>query len=98
MSKFWTKENTEVAVDMYADGSTPQEIMDKVGAVSPRAVIGKLVAENVYIKPEKPARKTPVDEGPTKAQVLAELKTNGFDTSGFEGATKPALKRLLEAV
>jgi len=98
MSKFWNKDNTKVALEAYEAGDSPVVIAKAVQAKSAKAVIGKLVSEGVYVKAEKPARKTPVDDGPTKDQILEVIAATGFDTKGFEGATKPALKRLQEIV
>ena len=63
-----------------------------------RSVIGKLVSEGLYVKPDaKPAAKR--DEGPTKQEIINDINALGiFDTEGFEQATKPALTRLLNFV
>jgi hypothetical protein len=37
-------------------------------------------------------------EGPSKKELLREIEAKGFDTAGFEGATKIALSRLLGLV
>jgi len=64
-------------------------------ARSHRSVIGKLVSEGLYVKPDaKPTAKR--DEGPTKGEILRDIEALGiFDVEGFEQATKPALTRLL---
>lgn len=65
--------------------------------VTRRSVIAKLTNMGVYQKPEKPAPQ-PKDEGPTKAEIMSAIKASGFDTEGFQGATKDALNRLAETL
>ena len=61
-----------------------------------RSVRSKLVREGVYVaSPKKAAVK---QEGPSKKEILREIESNGFDVSGFEGATKAALSRLISVV
>ena len=61
-----------------------------------RSVRSKLVREGVYVaSPKKVAAK---QEGPSKKEILREIESNGFDVSGFEGATKAALSRLISVV
>ena len=61
-----------------------------------RSVRSKLVREGVYVaSPKKAAAK---QEGPSKKEILREIESNGFDVSGFEGATKAALSRLISVV
>ena len=69
--------------------------MKAVEATSVASVRGKLVAESVYVKAEKPARKTPVNEGPSKKELLASLEDEGLITKGLEGATREGLKNIL---
>ena len=58
-----------------------------------RSIRSKLVREGVYVAtPKGPAVKA---DGPSKKELLRELESKGFDTEGFEGATKIALSRLL---
>ena len=61
-----------------------------------RSVRSKLVREGVYVaSPKKVAAK---QEGPSKKEILRAIESNGFDVSGFEGATKAALSRLISVV
>jgi dUTPase len=61
-----------------------------------RSVRSKLVREGVYVaSPKKAAAK---QEGPSKKEILREIESSGFDVSGFEGATKAALSRLISVV
>lgn len=61
-----------------------------------RSVRSKLVREGVYVaSPKGVSNKT---EGPSKKELLREIEAKGFDTTGFEGATKIALSRLLGLV
>jgi hypothetical protein len=61
-----------------------------------RSVRSKLVREGVYVAaPKGVSNKT---EGPSKKELLREIEAKGFDTTGFEGATKIALSRLLGLV
>lgn len=94
MSKFWNAENSAEAVELYTAGTPIEEIVEKLEAKSNRVVIGKLVSEGVYTAPEKPARKTPVDEGPTKADILEELVAKGVNVEGAKGANKDFLKHI----
>lgn len=61
-----------------------------------RSVRSKLVREGVYI----PSAKLPNNKatGPSKKELLRDIESKGFDVSGFEGATKTALSRLLGIV
>jgi hypothetical protein len=46
------------------------------------------------VAPEKSA-KVIKEDGPSKKELLIELKDKGFDPEGFEGATKDAIKRVI---
>jgi hypothetical protein len=61
-----------------------------------RSVRSKLVREGVYVaSPKKTAMK---QDGPSKKEILRDIEAQGFDVSGFEGATKAALTRLMGVV
>ena len=84
---------TEMYNDLGNDGL--DEIADTLGK-SVRSVRSKLVREGVYVaSPKKTASK---QEGPSKKEILRSIESNGFDVSGFEGATKAALTRLMGVV
>jgi phosphosulfolactate synthase (CoM biosynthesis protein A) len=60
-----------------------------------RSVIAKLVREGVYVAPVK-AVKAAKDEGPTKKELLAELRELvDFDVDGLTPATKDAIQAVL---
>lgn len=62
-----------------------------------RSIRSKLVSLKAYVKDEKPV-KAPVDKGPGKKEILRDIENTGFDVTGFQGATKEALSRLLALV
>ena len=88
----YTPEMTAAIVDQYQNGATVDEIATDIGK-SVRSVRSKLVREGVYVAKAKPAAKR--ENGPTKKELLIELENTGFDVSGFEGATKDAILRLI---
>ena len=45
-----------------------------------------------------PKKATAKLDGPSKKEILREIEDTGFDVSGFEGATKAALSRLMGVV
>ena len=91
----YTEEMTTQIVDAYSTGVDVAEIADSIGKTV-RSVRSKLVREGVYVAKEKVA--TRKVEGPTKKELLINIDATGFDTKGFEGATKEALTRLLGVV
>jgi len=88
----YTPEMTAAIVDQYQAGVSVDEIATDIGK-SVRSVRSKLVREGVYVAKAKPAAKR--ENGPTKKELLIELEGTGFDVSGFEGATKDAILRLI---
>ena len=88
----YTPEMTAAIVDQYQAGASVDEIATDIGK-SVRSVRSKLVREGVYVAKAKPAAKR--ENGPTKKELLIELEGTGFDVSGFEGATKDAILRLI---
>ena len=91
----YSPELTGQIVSAYQAGTAVEEIAETIGK-SVRAVRSKLVREGVYVAKEKPA--TRKVEGPTKKELLIDIDATGFDTKGFEGATKEALTRLLGVI
>ena len=91
----YTPEVTAEIVSAYQAGTAVEEIAETIGK-SVRSVRSKLVREGVYVAKEKPA--TRKVEGPTKKELLIDIDATGFDTKGFEGATKEALTRLLGVI
>ena len=93
----WNDENTQEAVDRYAESDKSikalKEIADALDT-SHRSVIGKLVHTGDYQVQDTSVSKKPKDEGPTKKEILNDLRARDFNADGFEGATKDALNRL----
>ena len=89
----YTDEMVDTAVSMYQDLGNDglDQIAEAVGK-SVRSIRSKLVREGVYVAtPKKVAVK---QDGPSKKEILRSIESNGFDVTGFEGATKAALTRL----
>lgn len=89
----YTTEMTEQLLSMYEQLGT--DGIDEIAAAlnkPVRSIRSKLVRAGVYKPQEKASNKS---DGPSKKQLLRELEAEGFDTEGFEGATKNALTRLL---
>lgn len=64
---------------------------------STRSIISKLVREQVYVAPDKP-EPAPKVEGPTKAELLASMKSANFDPDGLENATRSGLVKVLDLI
>ena len=93
----YTDEMVETAVSMYQELGNDglDQIAEAVGK-SVRSIRSKLVREGVYVAtPKKVAVK---QDGPSKKEILRTIEADGFDVTGFEGATKSALTRLLGAI
>lgn len=61
-----------------------------------RSIRSKLVQMGAYqATPKAPASKV---NGPSKKELLRDIDSHGFDTTGFDAATKDALLRLLHFV
>lgn len=93
----YTAEMVEQMVSMYNE--LGNDGLDQIAAELDkpvRSVRSKLVREGVYVaSPKKAAAK---QEGPSKKEILRDIEAVGFDVSGFEGATKAALTRLMGVV
>ena len=93
----YTAEMVDSMIEMYNELGNDglDEIADSLGK-SVRPVRSKLVREGVYVaSPKKTAAK---QDGPSKKEILRDIEATGFDVSGFEGATKMALTRLMGVV
>ena len=93
----YTAEMVDSMIEMYNDVGNDglDEIADTLGKTV-RSVRSKLVREGVYVaSPKKTAAK---QNGPSKKEILREIEAQGFDVTGFEGATKAALTRLISVV
>ena len=93
----YSPEQVDSLVAMYEE--LGNDGLDQIAAEldkTVRSVRSKLVREGVYVaSPKKTAAK---QEGPSKKEILREIESSGFDVSGFEGATKAALSRLISVV
>ena len=91
----YTDEQVKEMVSAYNEhgNSVVDELAEKFGKTK-RSIISKLVREHVYVAPEKPAP-APRDEGPTKAELLADMKSANFDPDGLENATRSGLVKVL---
>ena len=93
----YTNEMVDTAVSMYQELGNDglDQIAEAIGK-NVRSVRSKLVREGVYVAtPKKTTRKI---DGPSKKEILRSIEADGFDVTGFEGATKDALPRLLGVV
>ena len=90
----YTPEILEKIVAMYTElGNDGLEDIAAAFDKTPRSIRSKLVREGVYVAmPKGGASKA---DGPSKKELLRDIEALGFETEGFEGATKIALSRLL---
>lgn len=91
----YSDEQINLLRTMYAEKGNAglEEIAAKLEK-SVRSVRAKLVREGLYVTPDKPV-KAAKEEGPSKKELLSQLDTMGFESKGFDGATKEALGRLI---
>ena len=93
----YTAEMVDQMISMYNE--LGNDGLDQIAAELDkpvRSVRSKLVREGVYVaSPKKAAAK---QDGPSKKEILRDIESVGFDVSGFEGATKAALTRLMGVV
>jgi len=88
----YSAEMTAQIISDYQNGVAVEDIASSIEK-SVRSVRSKLVREGVYVaKPKATSQKI---QGPTKKELLNDLEATGFDVSGFEGATKDAIMRLI---
>jgi hypothetical protein len=88
----YSAEMTAQIISDYQNGVAVEDIASSIEK-SVRSVRSKLVREGVYVaQPKAKANKV---QGPTKKELLNDLEATGFDVSGFEGATKDAIMRLI---
>jgi len=93
----YTAEMVDSMIEMYNELGNDglDEIAESLDKTV-RSVRSKLVREGVYVaSPKKTAMK---QDGPSKKEILRDIEAQGFDVSGFEGATKAALTRLMGVV
>jgi len=90
----YTPEMLEKILEMYAEvGNEGLEDIATAFDKTVRSIRSKLVREGAYVASPKGA--TAKADGPSKKELLRDIESHGFDTEGFEGATKIALSRLL---
>ena len=93
----YTAEMVDSMIEMYNEVGNDglDDIAETLGKTV-RSVRSKLVREGVYVaSPKKTAAK---QDGPSKKEILRDIEAEGFDVTGFEGATKAALTRLISVV
>ena len=91
----YTAEMTNLVVDQYTNG-VPLEDIAQMVTRSVRSVRSKLVREGVYVAAPKPTAAAR-DNGPTKKELLNQLEELApFPVDGFVGATKDAIKLLIQ--
>lgn len=94
----YTQEMVDTAVTMYNElGNDGMDTIAETLGRSVRSVRAKLVREGVYQAPVKEV-KAPVDNGPTKKEMLAYLgnKAPSVDLDGLMPATKSAIASIIE--
>ena len=91
----YSAEMTAQIISDYQNGQSVEDIASSIDK-SVRSVRSKLVREGVYVA--QPKAKSAKVMGPTKKELLRDLEGTGFDVSGFEGATKEAITRLIAMV
>lgn len=91
----YSDEQINLLRTMYAEKGNAglEEIAAKLEK-SVRSVRAKLVREGLYVTPDKPV-KAAKEDGPSKKELLSQLDAMGFESKGFDGATKEALGRLI---
>ena len=90
----YTPEILEKIVVMYEElGNDGLEDIALAFDKTPRSIRSKLVREGIYVAAPKGAASKA--DGPSKKEILRDIEALGFETEGFEGATKIALSRLL---
>ncbi len=91
----YTAEMTNLIVDQYTNG-VPLEDISQMVTRSVRSVRSELVREGVQIAPPT-ATDAKRDNGPTKKELLNQLEELApFPVDGFVGATKDAIKLLIQ--
>ena len=95
----YTEAQVAELVDAYEaePGQAVVEAFAEKFGKSVASIRSKLVREGVYQKEAHVKTVSYADQGPTKAEVLAELaNVTPFDADGLKGATKNALRSVLE--
>ena len=98
----YTPELTEKLKARYAElVADPTQHADAVTILAQefnkpeKSIRSKLVKEKVYVAPDKPKKER--EDGPTKKELVKTLTgLTGLDLLGIEGATKSALRELID--
>ena len=95
----YTAEMEQKLVQMYADLEYDNEKLHVIAEALDKpvkSVRSKLALMGKYVATDKSA--TPRATGPSKKEILRDLDLMGFDSKGFDPATKDALFRLFSFV
>jgi hypothetical protein len=91
----YTVADVAKATSMYGElGNDGMATIAESLGKSVRSVRAKLVREGVYVAETK-EKAAPRDMGPTKGELLESLVAMGMNVDGLEGATKPAILRII---
>lgn len=91
----YTAAMVATATEMYGElGNDGMDAIATALSKSVRSVRAKLVREGVYVADTK-EKAAPRDMGPTKGELLESLVGMGMNVDGLEGATKPAILRII---
>jgi hypothetical protein len=91
----YTAAMVATATEMYGElGNDGMDAIATALSKSVRSVRAKLVREGVYVADTK-EKAAPRDMGPTKGELLESLVGMGLNVDGLEGATKPAILRII---
>lgn len=90
----YTQEMEEKLYALYQElGNEGLEDIAKQMQKPLRSIRSKLVQKGWYVaSPKTEAKKL---NGPSKKELLRDIEATGFDTTGFDPASKAALMRLL---
>lgn len=92
----YDEQTTAQLLELYEKhGTEGLSVIAEILGKPVRSVRSKLVREGVYQPQTKNGKKT---DGPSKKELLRDIEAKGFDVTGFESATKPALERLLNFI
>lgn len=92
----YSTEMVQELVSMYEElGNEGIEEIAQHFEKTVRSIRSKLVREGVYIASPKQSKRA---NGPSKKEILRDLEAVGFNTEGFDGATKEALLRLFQVI
>lgn len=92
-TKNYSQEQTNQLKNLYTElGNNGLPEISQIMSKPIKSIRAKLVKEQVYIVPEKPASKR--KNGPSKKEIVIELGKLGVPPEGLDGATKLALNNV----